>query len=143
MLITRAGAPLAHMTRDSLCECEDRLHIDAHDRSEGVEGRLLLGARRGDPGVVDEDVDRPEEPKCRLYEPGAIVRFGDVAADGHHAVLRAGERLEPLEPPCAGDDLCAGIASTVAKRAPRPLEAPVTIATRPWRRSTGTCIAAQ
>ena len=89
------------------------------------------------PALLTQHVDAAEALERRRDELAAVVLVGDVAADGVDRGLDAGELLEAARAGARSATTWApASASTVANRAPSPLEAPVTIATRP--RAVGT-----
>ena len=74
-----------------------------------LERRLPLRAARGDAGVVHADVDpaEPLESASSTSSRGPSSTVTSQRAAGGSTGARRGERVEPLEPACRGDDLCA------------------------------------
>ena len=84
-----------------------------------------------DARVVDEDVDAAEALQREGDEPLEVLVDADVARHRRRGRPPRRQALEPVGRRAAPTTCAPAAASTRAKRSPSPLEAPVTIATRP------------
>jgi hypothetical protein len=99
-----APAAFDHAAEGGLGHVETAAQIDAHDVVPVVEGHACQRAVAGDPGVVDDDVDRAEVcgNLCTAVEAGPMV--ADVPAIGGYAgALGEGARLFVIACIISGD----------------------------------------
>ena len=114
-----------------LREREERFEVDAHRRPEALERGLPLRPARRRPGVIDADVDASEALERLIDESVTCRPPARLAAKRMDPAMRVGELLEALESAATGNDLRTGVGEHRRDAPPSPLEAPVTIATRP------------
>ncbi len=71
----------------------DTAHIGRHDSIELLDADLLDRAERGDPGVVEGDVQSPEAGNRSIDEVGGGLGIGDIGRDYRRDTAPAGDCL--------------------------------------------------